>query len=120
MSRLRFLLDEHMPRAIQDQLLRLSPDIEALSIGQPEAPAKGTVDLEILRWTERTGYVLVTANRRTIPRHLRAHFDSGGHIPGLLFIKRGVSLGVIIEHLYLLWATTDAEEFQDQIFFIPF
>jgi uncharacterized protein (DUF433 family) len=68
---LRFLLDEHMPRPIQGQLLRLSADMDVLLIGQPNAPIKGTPDPDLLRWIER------------------------------------------------LWFTSDAEEFQDRVLFIP-
>ena len=40
----RFLLDEHVPHAIQSQLLRLDAEIDVLAVGQPLAPPKGTVD----------------------------------------------------------------------------
>jgi hypothetical protein len=112
MKRLRFLLDEHVPRAVQDQLLRLSSDIGVLTIGQPGAPVKGTPDSDLLDWIEQSGYILVTENRRTIPIHLR-------HIPGVLFLRRRVPLGQVIESLFLMWATSEAEEFQDRVLFIP-
>jgi len=41
----RFLLDEHVPQAIQSQLLRLEAEIDVLVVGQPLAPPKGTWDL---------------------------------------------------------------------------
>lgn len=119
MKRLRFLLDEHVFHAIKDQLLRLSSDIDVLTIGQPGAPVKGTPDSNLLHWIEQTGYILVTGNRRTIPGHLQAHFEDGGHVPGVLFLRRRVTLGQVIENLFLLWVTSEAEEFQDRVLFIP-
>ena len=119
MNRLRFLLDEHVPHAIQDQLLRLSPDIDGMTVGQPGAPAKGTSDPDLLLWIEQAGYVLVTGNRRTIPTHLEAHFEAGGHVPGVLQLRRRVPLGQAIENLFLFWATSEPEEFQDQVLFVP-
>ena len=59
----RFLLDEHVNRAIQRQLRRLDSQIEVLTIGDPEAPPTGTLDPGILVWLESHGYLLVTANR---------------------------------------------------------
>jgi len=56
----RFLLDEHVPQAIQSQLLRLDARIDVLVVGQPLAPPKGTSDPDILAWIEKTGYILVT------------------------------------------------------------
>ncbi|NJN99196.1 MAG: DUF5615 family PIN-like protein [Anaerolineales bacterium] len=108
-----------MPHAIQDQLLRLSPIMDILIVGQPNAPAKGTSDPDLLQWIEQAGYILVTNNRRTMPAHLQAHFEAGGHIPGILLLRRGVPLGPVIESLFLLWEIVAADEFQDQIIFIP-
>ena len=88
MSRLRFLLDEHLAHVIQSQLLRLDAEIEILVMGQPFAPPIGASDQDILLWLERTGYVLVTNNRRTMPDHIRVHYDAGHRLPGILLLKR--------------------------------
>ena len=115
----RFLLDEHVSHAIQDQLLRLDIAIEVLVVGQSPAPPKGTPDQDILLWIEHTGYILVTSNRRTIPAHLRAHQAAGHHVPGVLLLRRSASLRHIIEQMYLLWAASDAEEYTDQMLYLP-
>jgi len=115
----RFLLDEHVPQAIQSQLLRLEAEIDVLVVGQPLAPPKGTSDPDILAWIEETGYILVTGNRRTIPEHVRTHYAAGCRIPGILLLRRGVGLGEVIEQLYLLWAASDAEEYVDRILYLP-
>lgn len=60
MSKLRYLLDEHVSHAIQSQLLRLDADNDVLAVGQPGAPEKGTDDRDILVWIEKAGYVFVT------------------------------------------------------------
>jgi len=115
----RFLLDEHVPHAIQSQLLRLDAEIDVLAVGQPLAPPKGTSDPDILAWIEKTGYILVTGNRRTIPEHVRVHYAAGHRVPGILLLKRGASLGEVIEQLYLLWAASDAEEYVDRLLYLP-
>jgi hypothetical protein len=115
----RFLLDEHVPHAIQSQLLRLDAEIDVLAVGQPLAPPKGTSDPDILTWIEKTGYILVTANRRTIPEHMQAHCAAGCHVPGIFLLRRGASLGQVIEQLYLLWAASYAEEYVDRLLYLP-
>ena len=97
MSRLRFLLDEHLAHAIQSQLLRLDAEIEILVMGQPFAPPIGASDQDILLWLERTDYVLVTNNRRTMPDHIRAHYAAGHRLPGLFLLKRQARIGQVIE-----------------------
>lgn len=115
----RFLLDEHVPHAVRDQLLRLDSSMDILVIGGPLAPTKGTLDEEILSWIEATGYILVSSNRRTIPAHARNHFEEERHIPGIILLRRGIGLGEIIEQLHLLWAASDADEFRDRILYLP-
>ena len=50
----RFLLDEHINRAIQRQLRRQDLAIEILAIGDPGAPEAGTKDPALLNWIEET------------------------------------------------------------------
>lgn len=78
----RFLLDEQVNRAIQRQLRRLNPNVDVLAIGDPGAPSTGMSDPDILTWLEKSGYIFVTENRSTIPRHLSDHFAAGRHVPG--------------------------------------
>lgn len=115
----RFLLDEHVNRAIQRQLRRLDVQTGVLAIGDPGAPPPGTSDPDILVWLEEHGYILVTENRSTIPVHLSDHFAAGRHIPGVFWIRPRVGIGCIIEELHLIWFASEAEEYQDRMLFIP-
>ena len=115
----RFLLDEHINHAIQRQLRRLDAHIDVLAIGDPGAPLAGTLDPDILDWLDENGYILVTENRRTIPTHLTEHWTVGRHIPGIFWVRPGVGIGRVIEELYLIWAASTGEEYQDRAVFIP-
>jgi hypothetical protein len=119
MSHLRFLLDEHIAHAVRDQLLRLDSTIDILVVGQSPAPSLGSPDPELLEWLEKTGYVLVTNNRRTMPEHIREHFAANRHLPGVCLLKRNARMGRVIEDLYLLWAAYDAGQFADKILYLP-
>ena len=115
----RFLLDEHVNRAIQRQLRRLDARIEVLAIGDPVAPPAGMSDPDILGWLEENDYILVTENRSTMLVHLSDHFAAGRHIPGLFWIRPGVGIGHIIEELHLIWFASEAEEYRNRTLFIP-
>jgi hypothetical protein len=114
----RFLLDEHVNRAIQRQLRRLDRQIAVLAIGDSEAPPVGTLDPEILVWLETHGYLLVTANRSMMPVYFTAHIEMGRHLPGIIWLRPGVSLGRIIDELYLIWVASTADEYQDALLFM--
>jgi len=115
----RFLLDEHVNRAIQRQLRRLNPNVDVIAIGDLGAPPTGTSDPEILKWLEESDYILVTEYRSTIPKHLSDHYASGRHVPGVFWIRPDIGLGKIVEELFLIWNTSNAEEYKDCALFIP-
>ena len=116
---IRFLMDENMPHAVRDQLLRTEPTIEIACLGDENAPEIGTPDPEILKWIEEHEYCLVSRNRRTMPDHLANHIADGHHVPGILLIKRGHSLGEVISDLLLVWHAADDDEFRDGIVYVP-
>lgn len=59
MSPLCFLLDEHIPSLIQAQLARLEPAMRVHTMADGSAPARGTLDPNILIWIETHGCMLV-------------------------------------------------------------
>jgi hypothetical protein len=119
MPRPRFLLDEHVNRAIQRQLQRRDIQIEVLAVGDPGVPPSGSPDRDILIWIEENGYILITENRRTMPTHLADHFAVGRHVPGVFWVRPGAQLGPIIESLYLIWLVVVAEELRDRTLYLP-
>ena len=116
----RFLLDEHLGRAIQRQLRRRDARIEILLVGDPNASVRGLLDPDLLLWLEATGYILVTSDESTIPGHLIDHYNQGRHLPGVFWIRDGASLGQIIEALFIIWEASEAEEYVDRLLHIPF
>lgn len=115
----RFLLDENMERAIQRQLQRLNPGIDVRLVGDAEVPPRGTPDPDILMWIEHNNYILVTRNRKTMPKYFNAHLTAGGQVPGVFCIRKSVTMGALIDLLYLIWYASDAEEYRDRLVFIP-
>ena len=119
MSNPKFLLDENLSPTIRDHLTELDATIDIVRIGDENVPPLGTLDEPILEWIADNGYILVTDNRRSMPKHLENHFVRGNHIPGILLIRRGTTLGEIIEELWLIWQASEAAEHRDRIQFIP-
>jgi len=53
-----------------------------------------------------------------MPSHC-ADFIATNSSPGVLLIRRKVSVGRIIEELILIWETSEAEEWTDTLEYIP-
>lgn len=62
----------------------------------------------------------MTDNRKSIPGHLEEHWTAGGHIWGLLWLRPSGTLSSWAQEMYLIWATSEAEEWLDKIDWIPF
>jgi hypothetical protein len=122
---LKYLLDEHIPPTYRVQILRraesLHPasELEVWAIGDPDAPAKGTLDPDILLWCEAHGFVLVTNNRRSMPVHLADHLAVGHHVPGIFTINLDLSIGQLIDELILIAFAALENEFADCITYLP-
>ena len=118
MSSPRFLLDEHITLVIQTQLQELEPTMRVLAVGQPDAPPKGTLDPDLLCWIEEHNCLLVTANRSSMPGHLRDHLTVGRHVPGILILPRQWNVGRALDALRLIWAASLPDEYRDQITYL--
>jgi predicted nuclease of predicted toxin-antitoxin system len=81
--KIRFLLDENLPPRIEDVLRDLDAQIDVIRVGDPGTPTLGTLDPDILTYLESSQRVLVTGNRRSIPKHLAAHMAAGRHHFGI-------------------------------------
>ncbi len=116
----RYLLDENLSREWRVQLLRRLPSLTVWIVGDPSAPTQGTLDPEILMWCERHQFLLVTNNRRSMPRHLADHLAADRNIPGILALRKNASMGSAIEDLILIAEVAAIEEFKNRIRYIPF
>lgn len=119
MNEIRYLLDENVAPVFRTELLKLEPGIVAWKVGDPGAPPRGTDDPTILRWCEENFFILITNNRKTIPKHLAAHLDEGRHVPGIFELNPNMSMGETIEELLLIWGASNFQEYQDLIIYLP-
>ena len=93
--------------------------MDVICVGDKNAPSYGMPDADILDWIEQTGHIIVSRNRRTMPIHLREHLAQGKHIPGMLLLKKQISIRELIEELLLIWHASEPEEYQDHIRYLP-
>jgi hypothetical protein len=120
LNRVRYLLDENLPRRIKNQLIFHEPLMEVLLVGENQAPSLGTSDPDILNWLEQNDFILVSRNRSTMPMHLKEHTAKGKHVPGILLIRKETLIGKLIEDLLLIWGASEPEEYKDRIVYLPF
>ncbi len=81
-------------------------------------PPTQTTDPDLLRFAEAGGLALLTNDVSTMPLHARDHLAAGGHTWGVFLIMT-ISWSELIDNLLTMWGASEAEEWRDQIVFLP-
>jgi Domain of unknown function (DUF5615) len=120
---LKYLLDENVSpsliKAIQQHNAIGMYPLDVMRVGDPPNLPKGSKDPDILLWAERDGRILVSLDRSTLPGHLANHLLAGHHSPGVLLIRKRVSIGQIIANLVGAAYRTNPARWRDTISYIP-
>jgi hypothetical protein len=66
----------------------------------------------------RTGRILVSHDIQTMPGHFR-EFALEHHTPGVFLIPQDRPVGLAVDTLILVWAATDASEWENRLCLVP-
>lgn len=114
--KIRFQADADLDEDIITGLMRREPGIDFQTAS--EAGLEGLDDLQVLAHAADEGRLLVSHDRRTMPRHF-ADFIVKKSSPGLLIVSQKEATLVAIEELLLVWTASEAEEWVNRIAVIP-
>ncbi len=117
MSRPRFLADHDLNEHILDGLLRREPAVEVIrarDLGLADRP-----DGELLKYAASERWLIISHDVNTMPAYAHKRLEAGQTISGLLMVRQTQPIGPVIGSLILIWSASEAEEWQDQICFLP-
>jgi hypothetical protein len=112
----RFQADADFNHRIVLGLRRRETVIDIL--GAREGGVIALSDPEVLRIASDAGRILLSHDRKTMPAHL-AKFRQTSSSPGVIIVSQDVDIGAAIEDLLIIWAASDAEEWQNRLGFVP-
>jgi predicted nuclease of predicted toxin-antitoxin system len=112
----RFQADADLNAEIVAGVRRREPSIAFQTAD--EANLRRLRDPEVLALAAQENRILVTHDRRTMPRHF-ADFILHHSSPGVFIIAQTVSVQVAIEELLLMWAASESEEWRNLIVELP-
>jgi Domain of unknown function (DUF5615) len=114
----RFLADEDIRPGVIQALRSREPAIDILDV--KSAGLKGAKDPALLEIAAEQGRILITYDRNTMTRHFWEYLAAGKSSPGVFIVpQRRSAIGEITEWLLLVWTASQAEEWCNQIVFIP-
>ncbi len=116
---IRFQADNDLKRIIVDATLRREPRIDFQT-----AQAARLDDLDdeaVLRLSAAQSRILVSHDKRTMPKALTSFVASGGVSPGMvLVIPQSAPIREVVETLVLIWADDRESDWQNLLVKIPF
>jgi hypothetical protein len=112
----RFQADADLNVEIVTGVLRREPSIDFHTAD--EANLRRLREPEVLALAAQESRILVTHDRRTMPRHF-AEFILHHSSPGVFIIAQTVSIRVAIEELLLVWAASESAEWRNLIVELP-
>jgi len=114
-----FQADNDLKRIIVDATLRREPRIDFQTAHA--ARLDGLDDEAVLRLAASQSRILVSHDKRTMPRALASFVASGGTSPGvMLVIPQNAPIREVVEALILIWADDRANDWTNLIAKIPF
>lgn len=114
--KLRFQADADLNEHIVKGILRRYPLIDFKAANA--SALRGLRDLEVLALVADENRVLVSHDRKSMPRAF-ATFTARRSNPGLILISQRTDVLVAIEWLNLAWAATEAAEWEGRILTLP-
>jgi hypothetical protein len=112
----RFQADADLNHIIVKATLRREPSIDFQTADA--AGLAGIHDPEVLALAAHAGRVLVTHDRKTMPKHFAAFI---GHTTssGVIVIPQKLPVRAAVEDLLLVWTASEAEEWRNRIQVLP-
>jgi hypothetical protein len=114
--KVRFQADADLNQTIVWATLRREPTVDFQTASS--ARLSGLNDSAVLARAAEEGRVLVTHDRRTMPKYF-AEFIVNQSSTGLLIIPQQLAIASAAADLILIWSATSADEWINRIAFLP-
>ena len=112
----RFQADADFHQNIVRAVRRRAPAIDFQTAH--EAGLHGLDDAAVLAQAAREGRILVSHDRRTMPRHV-ANFTATRTSAGVILISQHLPIMQAVEDLILIWEASEAEEWVNRLDSLP-
>jgi hypothetical protein len=109
--------DENFNNDILRGLLRLNPALDIVRI--QDMGLVGSPDLDVLEWAAQENRILLTHDLNTIPKFAYERVKAGKRMPGVITVNNSVPIRTAIEDTLLLAITSDKDDWEGQIIYLP-
>lgn len=114
--KVRFQADADLNQIIVRATLRLEPGIDFQTVRS--AGLAGLNDPDVLALAARQGRILVSHDRKTMPRYF-GQFILSEKSSGLLIVSQKLPVSQVAEDLLLIWLASEPEDWTNRIRSLP-
>jgi len=114
---MKFLADENFEGAIYRGLLRRNPKLDIVRV--QDIDLSNVDDLKILEWANNESRILLTHDRRTMPRYAYERIAEGKSIAGMIVMRATIPVSTAIDDILLIDALSTAEEWINMVQDLP-
>ena len=114
--KVRFQADADLNEILMKAVLRREPGIDFQTARA--AGLAGLADKDVLTMAARSGRLLLTHDRKTMPKHF-AEFIAAQSSAGVLIVPQKLPISQAVEELILVWVASEAEEWINRIYSLP-
>lgn len=114
---IKFLADENFNNQIVRGVLRQNPIIDIARV--QDVGLQGTDDPNVLDWAAKDERIVLTHDVATMITFAYERVQAGLPMPGLFEVRRGISVGVVIEEIILIAECSLDKEWEGQVRFLP-
>jgi hypothetical protein len=101
---------------VRPGLRRAEPEIDIRTA--VDAGLVGLKDPDVLQISANSGRILVSQDRRTMPRHFARHVTAV-QSPGVVLLREAIPIATAIEELVLIGSASEAEEWINRLLWLP-
>lgn len=112
----RFQADADLNQIIVKATLRLEPSIDFQTAQAAGLP--GMKDPDVLKLAAEQGRILVSHDRKTMPKHF-SQFILSENSSGILIVSQKLPVSRVAEDLLLIWLASTPEEWTNHIRSLP-
>lgn len=114
---LRLLADENFNGRILRALQRQIPDLDVIRV--QDTPLYRADDPSVLAWAAEAGRIVLTHDIATLVGYALQRVHAGQAMPGVVVMRSDAQVGRVAEDLQILIETSQPEELEGQVVFLP-
>ncbi|MBA3784270.1 MAG: DUF5615 family PIN-like protein [Acidobacteria bacterium] len=114
---LKLVIDQDFDHDILRGVLRRLPELDFVTA--LEAGLSETEDQQLLLWASANKRILLTHDRKTVPKHFAALLDKGSDLTGVFIVPRRLPIGQAIDGLEMMIVCSEIEEWRNIVKILP-